>query len=149
VQHARTTRAVKVDDGWQLGRDISVQTGRWTWLDLRVLIEDHGSGKGLARVSTRVRLAPYGLPAIFMILGATISALALILAPYSMGSYVSLAMVLLVGLRWMKRTVTAIIATDRCVIEGLAGRQMHPIVSREEDPAGNELVRTPVKKTSL
>ena len=149
LQHSRATRALKVDDGWQLGRDISVQTGRWTWLDLRALIEDHGAGKGLALVSTRVRLVPYGLPGVLMILASAISAVALTLAPHWKFSYISLALVLLVALRWLKRTVTAIIATDRCVTEGVASQEMHPVVARKEDAAAGDLVRAQVKKTSL
>jgi hypothetical protein len=55
--------SIEVDDGWQPARDVSVSAGRWAWLDLRTLVEDHGSGKVLVRLASRVRLTPIGLAA--------------------------------------------------------------------------------------
>jgi GT2 family glycosyltransferase len=56
----RLSRYITVDDGWQLKRDLSVPVGTWGWVDIRTLVEDHGSDKRLLRVRDRVRLTPLG-----------------------------------------------------------------------------------------
>jgi O-antigen biosynthesis protein len=48
------------DDGWQHRRDISVAIGRWAWVDLRMLVEEHAGGKCLVRIARRLR--PSRLP---------------------------------------------------------------------------------------
>ena len=55
LRRAPMTRALEVDDGWQTGRDVRVSVGPWAWLDLRVLVEEHGSGHYLVRVAQRLR----------------------------------------------------------------------------------------------
>jgi GT2 family glycosyltransferase len=148
LQRSRSTRAIKLDDGWQMGRDISVQTGQWTWIDLRVLIEDHGSGKGLARVTTRVRMAPFGIVKVLTIAAVAACVLALVRAPLSPLPYAAMAGVLVVCLRWTRRTVSSLIAADRCVAEGVANREMHPVAPAVEVSAPSGLVGAPAKKTS-
>ena len=53
-------RAIDAHDTWQQERDLAVATGRWGWLDLRTLMEEHGQGRCLFRVTARHRLAPFG-----------------------------------------------------------------------------------------
>ena len=52
---------IEVDEGWSDDRDISVFVGRWAWLDIRALVEDHGAGKGLLRVSMHLRPTSFGV----------------------------------------------------------------------------------------
>jgi GT2 family glycosyltransferase/sugar lactone lactonase YvrE len=59
LRRSRAVGAIEIDDGWSDDRDVSVLVGRWAWLDLRALVEDHGSGRALLRVSTNLR--PTGL----------------------------------------------------------------------------------------
>ena len=54
------SRAIDAHDTWQQERDLAVATGRWGWLDLRTLMEEHGQGRCLFRVTARHRLAPFG-----------------------------------------------------------------------------------------
>ena len=151
LQRSRSARAVKLDDGWQMRRDISVQLGRWTWLDLRVLIEDHGSGKGLAHIDRRVRLVPSGLVRA-VVSGATLVAVASVLLigqiPQSPIPYMALGVIVLAALRWTVRTVGKIIATERCIVDAVASRDMHPIGAPAPAVAEDGLVGTPAKKTS-
>jgi GT2 family glycosyltransferase len=147
LQRSRSTRSIKLDDGWQMGRDISVQVGRWTWLDLRVLIEDHGSGKGLARVGRQVRLAPLGLVRILLSIAGLAGLVALVQAPQSQWPYIGVAVVALAAIRWTFRTVAKVIATDRCIAEAVAQQQMHPVPTVV--PRASTLDATPLKKTSL
>ena len=57
----RLSRHIAIDDGWQPERDVSVPVGIWAWLDLRALVEDHGSDRRLLRVNNRLRLTPVGI----------------------------------------------------------------------------------------
>src|SRR6185503_4359114 len=45
LRRASPRRRVAVDDGWSEDRDLSVLVGRWAWLDLRVLVEEHQQGR--------------------------------------------------------------------------------------------------------
>lgn len=56
-------RAIDAHDTWQQERDLAVATGRWGWLDLRTLLEEHAQGRCLFRVTARHRLAPFGAAA--------------------------------------------------------------------------------------
>ena len=45
LRRSRAVRSIEIDDGWSDDRDVSVFVGRWAWLDVRALAEDHGAGK--------------------------------------------------------------------------------------------------------
>ena len=60
LQARAVGRAIDAHDTWQQERDLAVATGRWGWLDLRTLLEEHAEGRCLFRVSARHRLAPFG-----------------------------------------------------------------------------------------
>ena len=63
LRRSPAVRTVVVDEGWSDDRDVSVFVGRWGWLDVRALVEDHGSGKCLLRLSTHLRPTTFGLTA--------------------------------------------------------------------------------------
>ena len=50
-----------VDEGWRPDRDFSLAVGRWGWLHVRTLIEEHAQGRCLFRVQTRLRLSLIGI----------------------------------------------------------------------------------------
>ena len=56
LRASRPAPVVDVDDGWCSDRDLSLAIGRWGWLHVRTLVEEHERGSGLFRV--RVRLSP-------------------------------------------------------------------------------------------
>ena len=94
LRRSRAVGIIEVDDGWSGDRDVSVLVGRWAWLDTRALVEDHGAGKGLLRVSTHLRPTSLGI----------VSALALAAA-------LSTAVVTGVALRWpLAGAVAALLA---------------------------------------
>ena len=74
LRRSRAVRTIEIDDGWSDDRDLSIPVGRWAWLDARALVEDHGSGKSLLRVSTHLR------PTILGVVGALALGLALFVA---------------------------------------------------------------------
>ena len=63
LRRSPAVRSVLVDEGWSDDRDVSVFVGRWGWLDVRALVEDHGAGKCLLRLSTHLRPTAFGLTA--------------------------------------------------------------------------------------
>src|SRR4029077_8712033 len=61
LRRSRAVRTIEIDDGWSDDRDVSVFVGRWAWLDVRALVEEHGGGKSLVRVSTHLRPTAFGV----------------------------------------------------------------------------------------
>jgi O-antigen biosynthesis protein len=61
LRRSRAVHSIEIDDGWSDDRDVSVFVGRWAWLDIRALSEDHGSGRTLIRVSTHLRPTSFGV----------------------------------------------------------------------------------------
>ncbi|MGE0592713.1 MAG: glycosyltransferase [Vicinamibacterales bacterium] len=61
LRASRPARQVAIDDGWRADRDVSIALGTWGWLDLRVLIEEHGGGRVLLRSGLRLRPAQRGV----------------------------------------------------------------------------------------
>ena len=60
LRSSRVADVIEIDDGWRPHRDISVAVGRWAWLDLRFLVEDHAGGRCLLRVATHARMTRAG-----------------------------------------------------------------------------------------
>ncbi len=61
LHKSRAVRVIEVDDGWSHDRDVSVLVGRWAWLDIRALVEEHSSGRALLRISTYLRPTSVGI----------------------------------------------------------------------------------------
>src|SRR5262249_48437806 len=61
LRRSRAVLSIDVDEGWSDDRDVSVYVGRWAWLDIRALVEEHASGKVLVRVSTHLRPTTFGI----------------------------------------------------------------------------------------
>src|SRR4029077_9276430 len=74
LRRSRAVRTIEIDEGWSDDRDVSVFVGRWAWLDVRALIEDHGKSKSLLRVSTHLRPTTFGVVAAIMLGGAVLAA---------------------------------------------------------------------------
>ena len=55
LRAARPTQRVEVDEGWRPDRDLSLGIGRWGWLHVRTLVEDHEGGASAFRVRARLR----------------------------------------------------------------------------------------------
>ena len=55
LRAARPAQRVDVDDGWRTDRDLSLGIGRWGWLHIRTLVEDHEGGACVFRVRARLR----------------------------------------------------------------------------------------------
>ncbi len=76
LRRSRAVRVVEIDDGWAPDRDVSVLVGRWAWLDVRTLVEEHGSGKELLRFSTHLRPTDFGIASAVVIASALLGSAA-------------------------------------------------------------------------
>ena len=55
LRASRPAQVVDVDEGWRPDRDLSLAIGRWGWLHVRTLVEEHERGACLFRVRARLR----------------------------------------------------------------------------------------------
>jgi hypothetical protein len=51
----RPAQIVDVDEGWRPDRDLSLAIGRWGWLHVRTLVEEHEHGTCLFRIRAQLR----------------------------------------------------------------------------------------------
>ena len=61
LRRSHAVRSVEIDEGWSDDRDVSVLVGRWAWLDVRALVEEHAEGKALLRVGMHLRPTLFGV----------------------------------------------------------------------------------------
>jgi DNA-binding beta-propeller fold protein YncE len=119
LKRSRAVHIIEIDDGWSDDRDVSVFIGRWAWLDIRALVEEHMAGRTLLRVSTHLRPTSFGVVsalgiAVVLLLGALAGRFAL---RWPIGGAISAGMTLaLIALTiWRTAQSTAIVrrAVDR------------------------------------
>ena len=144
LQARAVGRAVDAHDTWQQERDLAVATGRWGWLDLRTLLEEHEEGRCLFRVGVRHRLAPFGA-ALGMLAGAGLAASLLFGADLAAVLFLGAGLAAAAG---MCRRIAQVDAGVRAVVEDAAGRH-GMLVMRGADladraaAAGSESTRRP------
>ena len=74
LRRSHLVGTIEVDAGWSHDRDVSVLVGRWAWLDIRAVLEDHGSGKGLLRLTTYLRPTSFGIVSAVTLAAALLAA---------------------------------------------------------------------------
>jgi GT2 family glycosyltransferase/DNA-binding beta-propeller fold protein YncE len=112
LRRSRAVRTIEIDEGWADDRDVSAFVGRWAWLDVRALVEEHGSGKSLVRFSTHLRPTTFGT-----VLALTLGAVLLVGAVFGValryplvGTIVSgLTVLLIFAGAWRTAQTTAIV----------------------------------------
>jgi cellulose synthase/poly-beta-1,6-N-acetylglucosamine synthase-like glycosyltransferase/DNA-binding beta-propeller fold protein YncE len=70
LRRSRAVRTIEIDEGWSDDRDVSAFVGRWAWLDVRALVEEHAGGKALVRISTHLRPTSFGVVSALLLGGA-------------------------------------------------------------------------------
>jgi len=61
LRAVRPAWRVHVDEGWHADRDLSMAVGRWGWLHVRTLVEEHERGRCLCRIGARLQPNVQGL----------------------------------------------------------------------------------------
>ena len=81
LRRSRAVRTIEVDEGWSHDRDVSVLVGRWAWLDIRALVEEHAAANACCASSTYLRPTSFGIASALLLgaalLGAAITGVAL------------------------------------------------------------------------
>ncbi len=139
LRRSRAVHTIEIDDGWSDDRDVSVFIGRWAWLDIRALVEEHFGGKTLLRVSTHLRPTSFGVVsalgiAVLLLLGALAGRFAL---RWPVGGAISagLTLALIAFTIWRTAQSTAIVR--RAVDRVAAGLHM---VAMPSAPVGVPLI---------
>lgn len=105
------TRTLKIEDGWPPARDIRVAVRPFAWLDLLVLVEDHGAGRSLVRVGHRLRPAALSIVAALAIIAWTVvSVRGDAVMPWWAASAVGMTGLLLAGAALWRSTRTLAVA---------------------------------------
>ncbi len=95
LRAVRPAWRVHVDEGWHADRDLSMAVGRWGWLHVRTLVEEHERGRCLCRVGARLQPNLQGLVrAALLAIGlvsATSAAIALRWPSASLGAVIVVA----------------------------------------------------------
>jgi GT2 family glycosyltransferase/sugar lactone lactonase YvrE len=133
LRRSRAVRSIEIDDGWSDDHDLSVYVGRWGWLDIRVLAEDHGGGHTLLRVGTHLRPTTFGVVAALGFASALLAAAAAgftLRWPLAGAATAVSALVLIALVVWRTAQTTAIVrrAVDRVAL----AQNMAPISSGPE-----------------
>jgi O-antigen biosynthesis protein len=138
LRRSRAVRSVEIDDGWSDDHDVSVYVGRWGWLDIRALAEDHGAGRMLLRVGTHLRPTTFGVLAAVGIAAGLLGAATTSFTKRwpEAGAATALSTLVLIALVvWRTAQTTAIV---RRAVDWVAlGLKMTPIRS---GPVGTPLI---------
>jgi GT2 family glycosyltransferase len=129
LRAARPAPLVQIDDGWHSDRDLSVAIGRWGWLHVETLLEEHERGGSLFR--TRARLRP-GLPGIVqgLVLAAFVAAgtvASMVLHGPSLSAAVSVTALAAIGLGAAWQAARAVAVLDRAVARVTTAAGMLPL----------------------
>lgn len=130
LRRSPLAHAVEVEDGWLTGRDVRLTVGRFAWLDLRVLVENHGANRSLIRIGHRLQLSAVSIVAALAAAVWPIAGLqgGASLAP-GVAALFSLFGVLLAGIGLWRITRTLSVA--RGVLSALAQEvEMQPLLTR-------------------
>ena len=121
LRAVRPARPIEVDDGWRADRDLSLEVGRWGWLDVRALVEEHKEGRCLLRIGTRLRPSLLGaataLALALVLVGATSAGIAL-RWPSMSAACVAGVTVIVLRAAW---GTTRAVAVLRRAVAGVAG----------------------------
>jgi GT2 family glycosyltransferase len=97
LRAVRPAPRVAVDDGWWLDGDCSVAVGRWGWLQVLVLIEEHAEGRTLLRTTQQLRPSASGVLVVLLTLVALVVVTETVAAAYLPSAAVVLGVTLLGG----------------------------------------------------
>jgi hypothetical protein len=132
VRAARPDPPVEVDE-WRPDRDFSLAVGRWGFVHVQVLVEEHAQGKCLMRVRSRLRARASGMVrALALALTLTASSLALMSVHWRSGSALAIIAAAIVVARTAWQTMQAATVFDRALAQVVDAVGMMPIHNRPE-----------------
>jgi hypothetical protein len=133
LRAARPAPLVQIDDGWHADRDLSVAIGRWGWLHVETLVEDHERGCSLFRTRARLRPSVAGLIQ-GLILAAIVAAgtgASMVLHGPSLSVAVSVMAMITIVLRATWQATRAVAVLDRAVTRVTTAAGVLPLPAPE------------------
>ncbi len=143
---SRPAPIVDVDEGWRPDRDLSLAIGRWGWLHVRTVVEEHEHGACLLRIRARLRQSFVGT-----LRGVTLAVLvaggmsaSVFIYDMSVTLLVSAVGVAAIGARSTWQAIRGAAVLDRAVtrVGEAAGLRKLPISTRDEAPEPSNLEST-------
>jgi GT2 family glycosyltransferase len=134
LRASRPAQVIHVDEGWRPDQDLSLAVGRWGWLHVRTLVEDHERGCSLFRVRARLRPSFVGSVQVLtlaLLLGAGMSA-AMALSRPAMSLLMSLLGVGAIAARSAWQLTRASAALDWAVAHVTRGAGMQRLAAPAE-----------------
>jgi predicted lipid-binding transport protein (Tim44 family) len=138
---------VEVDEGWRLDQDLGVAVGRWGWLRVLTLMEEHKGGACLLRVRARLRPSFAGT-----LRGATLAILVAGGMSASIFIYDLAETVLVAGLaiaalgaRTAWQAIRGVAVLDRAIDRVTRGAGLEPL----EVASGGVAVDVPVRESTV
>ena len=129
LRACRPAQLVHVDEGWHTDRDLSVSIGRWGWLHVLTLVEEHERGCCLFRVRARLRPSfagtVHGLALAVLLAGATGVSIALYRPSASVVA--SILAIAALALRAMWQATRAAAVLDQTVARVTTAAGMLPL----------------------
>jgi GT2 family glycosyltransferase len=130
VRAARPDPPVEVDE-WRPDRDFSLAVGRWGWLHVQGMVEEHAQGKCLMRVRSRLRARASGMVrALTLTLALTASILALMSVHWRSGSALAIVVAAIIVARTAWQTMQAATVFDRALAQVVEAAGMMPLHTR-------------------
>ena len=129
LRASRPAQPVYVDEGWRPDRDLSLAIGKWAWLHIRSLVEDHAGGHCLFRVRARLRFSFVGTvrsSLLALVLAGGTSASIFLYQP-SVGVGVSIATIGVIVTRAVWQTIRGTALLNNAVIRVATAAGMMPL----------------------
>ena len=147
LRATRPAQVVDVDEGWRPDRDLSLAIGRWGWLHVRTLVEEHEGGSCLFRVRARLRPSFVGTLrglTLAVVVAGGMSASVFLYRP-AVTLLVSAVAIAAIGARAAWQATRAAAILDRAVTRvttaaGLLRLPLSPAVAPRLSPSGETTV---------
>ena len=117
LRASRPAGIVDLDEGWRPDRDLSLAIGRWGWLHVRTLVEEHEHGACLFRIRARLRPSFVGTlrgVTLAVLVAGGMSASMFLYQP-SVTLLVSAAAIAAIGARAAWQAIRGAVVLDRAV----------------------------------
>jgi len=152
LRASRPAPIVDVDDGWRPDRDLSLAIGRWGWLHVRTLVEEHEHGACLFRIRARLRPSFVGTlqgVTLAVLMGGGMSA-SMFIYDLSVTLLVATAAIAAIGARaaWQAIRATAVLdqaVTRVCTAAGLLRFPVSPMLGPKAKATAELTVEPAVK----
>jgi hypothetical protein len=129
LRASRPAPLVHVDDGWHPDRDLSMAIGRWGWLHVETLVEEHERGCSLFRARARLRPSVGGMvqSLIVAMLVAGGTSASMVLTRPSLSVIVSAMAIAAIGVRAAWQATRAVAILDRALARVTTAAGMLPL----------------------